>query len=207
MGSACLPVGGTILESGSSHAPEVLPCRSCGFWVSQVPSSLRSSLPWARRCTSGWFPSRGRCWPCWLGQTAGILRAVLPVRHAGLRLGDPGAGAGPVGGPAGHLGAVRRVPAFADLVDELKADLLDETGIDFDTELMPWIGPEISAALLGFDAERQEPVAVAVIGVRDENAAAAFLAKWREYMAEQSSIEFGAGSHRGFDTWVADYAR
>ena len=97
-------------------------------------------------------------------------------------------------------------PAFADLFDELRDEFEDDTGIDFETEVMPWIGPEISAALIDFDAEQESPTAAAAIGVRDREAAAAFLTKWREYMAEESGADFQAGSHRGVDTWVDEDA-
>ena len=97
-------------------------------------------------------------------------------------------------------------PAFAELVDELKLELTKDTGIDFDSEVVPWVGPEISAGLLEFDIEREAAVAVAMIGVRDREAAAAFLNKWREYMKEESDAAFVAGSHRGIDTWVDENA-
>ncbi len=97
-------------------------------------------------------------------------------------------------------------PAFTDLIDELREEFEDDTGINFEMEVMPWIGPEISAALTDFDAEQETPTAVAAIGVRDQDAAAAFLTKWRDYMAEESGADFEAGSHRGVDTWVDEDA-
>lgn len=95
-------------------------------------------------------------------------------------------------------------PAFTDLIDELREEFEDDTGINFEMEVMPWIGPEISAALTDFDAEQETPTAVAAIGVRDQDAAAAFLTKWRDYMAEESGADFEAGSHRGVDIWVGE---
>ncbi len=97
-------------------------------------------------------------------------------------------------------------PAFTDLIDELREEFEDDTGIDFEMEVMPWIGPEISAALIDFDAERETPTAVAAIGVRDQDAATAFLTKWRDYMAEEYGADFEAGSHRGVDTWIDEDA-
>ena len=97
-------------------------------------------------------------------------------------------------------------PAFTDLIDELREEFEDDTGINFEMEVMPWIGPEISAALTDFDAEQETPTAVAAIGVRDQDAADAFLTKWRDYMAEESGADFEAGSHRGVDTWVDEDA-
>ena len=104
----------------------------------------------------------------------------------------------------GIWGRFEDYPAFQDMIKELKNDFNRESDIDFDTEVMPWIGPEISVALLAI--EEEEPSAVATIGVRDSKAAAAFLNKWREYMAEESDADFQAGSHRGVDIWVDDDA-
>ena len=97
-------------------------------------------------------------------------------------------------------------PAFADLVDELKRDLAEDTGIDFDADVASWVGPEISAGLLEFDIEGEAPVAVVMIDVRDRDTAAAFLTKWRGYMAREFGAEFAEGSHRGVNTWVAEEA-
>ena len=37
---------------------------------------------------------------------------------------------------------------FTDLIDELRDEFEDDTGIDFEMEVMPWIGPEIAAAVI-----------------------------------------------------------
>lgn len=106
-------------------------------------------------------------------------------------------------------------PAFADFIDETREEFEDETGIDFETEVQPWIGPEVGAAVMvtgeiewesieesDFD-ELLEVFSVGVtVGVRDEDAAADFLVKWLEYMSIESGADFADGSHRGFDTWV-----
>lgn len=97
-------------------------------------------------------------------------------------------------------------PAFADLIDELRDEFEEDTGIDFEMEVMPWIGPEISAALLDIDVKQEEAVVAAAIGVRDKDAAAAFLTKWRKEMTEETGADFAVGTHRGFDTWVDEDA-
>ena len=103
-------------------------------------------------------------------------------------------------------GQFNEYPTFTDLIDELRDEFEDDTGIDFEMEVMPWIGSEISAALIDFDAEQETPTAAAAIGVRDQEAAAAFLTKWLEYMAGESGADFQAGSHRGVDIWVDENA-
>ena len=107
-------------------------------------------------------------------------------------------------------------PAFRDLADELKTEFTEETGIDFEAEIAPWVGPEIAAAVIEIDGkgialddglEAWDNVTIALtIGVRDKDAAADFLGKWLEYMAEESDGDFNSGSHRGFDTWVDEDA-
>lgn len=103
-------------------------------------------------------------------------------------------------------GRFNEYPALADLVDELKRELADDTGIDFETEVMPWIGPEVAGAVLGAGIDQDAPSAVVTIGVRDDDAAENFLAKWREYMTGETDADFIADSHRGFDIWVDDVA-
>ena len=115
-------------------------------------------------------------------------------------------------------GRFNEYPAFADLIDELRDEFEDDTGIDFETEVMPWIGPEIAAAVIevrlsdggiSFDdgVETWEGVSAAVtVGVRDEDAAAEFLSKWLEYMEGETDANFRSGSHGGYDTWVDENA-
>ena len=96
---------------------------------------------------------------------------------------------------------------FRRLIDEWQDDIAEETGIDFESDVMPWIGPEIGAAVIEADMSSWDDTTVAVTaGVRDREAAAAFLVKWREYMTEDLDADFAAGSHRGYNTWVDESA-
>lgn len=110
-------------------------------------------------------------------------------------------------------------PAFTDFVDEMREDFEDETGIDFEAEVQPWIGPEIGAAVIKIENIAEHGLALddglevwenitlaATIGVRDEDAAAGFLDKWRRYMSMESGANFSDGEYRGFDTWIDDGA-
>ena len=111
-------------------------------------------------------------------------------------------------GQVGEMEAIwerfNEYPGFRDLVDELKIDFLTETGINVEEEVMPWIGPEISAGLIDFDFDQESPTAAITIQVRDEDAAKNFLEKWREYMQDETGAEFDTGSHRGATTWADD---
>ncbi len=115
-------------------------------------------------------------------------------------------------------GQFNEYPAFTDLIDELRDQFEYRTEIDFETEVMPWIGPEIAAAVIevklseggiGFDdgVETWEGVSAAVtVEVRDEDAAAEFLSKWLESMERETGANFRSGSHDGYDTWVDENA-
>ena len=46
-----------------------------------------------------------------------------------------------------------------------------------------------------------------MVGVRDRDAAAGFLAKWRGYVAQEFGAEFAEGYYRGIDTWVDEDAQ
>ena len=89
--------------------------------------------------------------------------------------------------------------AFEDLLDQLEDDADDEADIDLEDDLMPWIGPSISVALLDRD---EDDSFAAVIGVRDEGAAEDFLDKWRDYMEDEERADFQKDSDDGFDIWA-----
>ena len=106
-------------------------------------------------------------------------------------------------------------PAFAEAVDEWRQDFTDETGLDFDEDVMSWLGLEIGAAVVEVDdiagagmafddgLEAWDSVSIAAtIGVRDHDAAADFLGQWLAYVSVESYANFAQGSYRGFDTWV-----
>jgi len=111
---------------------------------------------------------------------------------------------GQVGDMEEIWGRFNEYPGFRDLVDEMKLEFLTETGIDFDQDVLPWAGPEISAGLIGFDVDQELPVAAITIQVRDEDTARTFMDKWREYMEDETGAQFDTGSHRGNTTWVDD---
>ena len=111
---------------------------------------------------------------------------------------------GQVGDMEEIWGRFNEYPGFRDLVDELKIDFLTETGIDLEEDILPWIGPEISAGLIDFDLDQELPIAAITIQVRDEDAARTFIEKWRGYMEDETGAQFDTGSHRGNATWVDD---
>ena len=95
---------------------------------------------------------------------------------------------------------------FRRLIDEFQDGFEDETGIDFERDVMPWIGPDASAALIDFNVRREELIVAATIGIRDEVAARDFLAEWLDYIEDSEGVDFDRDSYKGFDTWADESA-
>ena len=88
---------------------------------------------------------------------------------------------------------------FHDAVQDLLDELREETNIDFEEDILPWIGPDMSAALL--DIGSFDPSAVAIVGVRDASAAADFMDLLIDYGEEEGS-DFIDDSEGDFDIWL-----
>lgn len=93
-------------------------------------------------------------------------------------------------------------PVFEDWLDEIQDDFEDETGIDFDADVQPWIGVDFSAALIDFDVDDEEIDAAATIAVRDSEAAAEFLDDWLDYLEDESGSDFDRDSSGDFEIWI-----
>ena len=95
---------------------------------------------------------------------------------------------------------------FRRLIDEAQDGFEDETGIDVEREVMPWIGPDASAAFIDFNFRREELIVAATIGVRDQDAARDFLDEWLEYMEDSEGADFDRDSYKDFDIWADESA-
>ena len=94
--------------------------------------------------------------------------------------------------------------AFEDWWDDLQADFEDETGIDFENDVQPWIGPDVSVGLMGYDDSLGTFEAAITIGVRDHGAAEDFVDDLLEYLESSEGADFEDDSYEGFDIWVDD---
>ena len=90
---------------------------------------------------------------------------------------------------------------FHDAVQDVLDELREETDIDFEEDVLPWIGPDMSAALL--DVRSDNPSAVAIVGVRDAEAAADFMDLLIGY-AEDEGSDFIDDSEGDFDIWLEE---
>ena len=93
---------------------------------------------------------------------------------------------------------------FEDWLDEIQDYFEEETGADFDADVQPWIGVDFSAALIGFDVDREEIDATATIAVRDGEAAAEFMDNWLDYMEDETGSVFDRDSSGEFEIWIAE---
>ena len=90
---------------------------------------------------------------------------------------------------------------FQDGLEEILEDMEDESGINFEDDVWPWIGPEVSLAVL--DLGRLDTPGVAgIIGVRDHDAASDFLEDFLDYLQDEEGADFDDDTVGDFDVWV-----
>ena len=90
--------------------------------------------------------------------------------------------------------------AFRERYEEAQDDFEDLTGINLETDLLSWVGPEISAGVL--EQQDEEGTIVATLQVRDKNAAILFLDQWMDFLEDTENADFEVDSYLDFDLWV-----
>ena len=90
---------------------------------------------------------------------------------------------------------------FDEFRDRFTDDMESATDIDFENDIAPWIGWDMSAALVDVDPDRESVEFAATAGVRDADAAARFLDEWLDYMADESGADFDLDSYGDFSIW------
>ena len=92
------------------------------------------------------------------------------------------------------------LPKFEEAVDDLLEELEEETGIDFEEDVLPWVGPDLSLGLMNVTEDSGD--VTALIGVKDHIAASGFLQKLVENMREDG-VEFRREDDiHGFEVWA-----
>ena len=91
---------------------------------------------------------------------------------------------------------------FRRRVDDLQDGFEYDSGIDFDQDVEPWIGPDLSVAFIDWDHRLGRPLLAGTIGVREHEAAYEFLQKWLDYMEDEEGADFADDSYQDFDIWV-----
>ena len=92
---------------------------------------------------------------------------------------------------------------FHDAVQDLMDEIEDDTGIYFEEDVLPWIGPDISSALLDASFDK-EPEAVVILGVRDADAAFDFMDDFLFYWEGEEGTIFDEDTEGDFDLWLAE---
>ena len=95
-------------------------------------------------------------------------------------------------------------PKFEEKLDELYEDIEEETGINVEEDLFPWLGPEIAMAIPTFEGIDETPEFVAFIGATDTAAAETFLRKLIAFGEESNGTEYEERVTRGYLTFVVD---
>ena len=95
-------------------------------------------------------------------------------------------------------------PKFEEKLDELYGDIEEETGINVEEDLFPWLGPEIAIAIPTLEGIDETPEFVAFIGATDTAAAESFLRKLIAFAEESNGTEYEDGVTRGYLTFVVD---
>ena len=91
---------------------------------------------------------------------------------------------------------------FREWVDDLEDEVDDETGIDLEDDVLPWVGGEFSAAILDIDRDDGEIEAAATIAVRNRDVAADFLSDWLEYLEDEHDADFDRDTINDYEVWV-----
>ena len=92
------------------------------------------------------------------------------------------------------------LPKFEEEVDELLEELEDETGIDFEEEVLPWIGPDMSLGVMNASGESFD--VVGLVGVKDHGVATDFLHDLLEYMEDEGLELVQEDDIHGFEVWA-----
>ena len=99
---------------------------------------------------------------------------------------------------------LNEMPEFRSMLSDWREEFEEETGVDFQSAVVDWLGPEMSVGLMEYDRTRDEATFGAVVQVRDRDLAEATLDDWLDYMARSEGADFSPDSYRDFDVWESD---
>ena len=108
---------------------------------------------------------------------------------------------------AGQLNQARNVlskletEALREQRDELLDNIEDDTGIHFLDDVTPWLGTDISVAILDADPDALEWIVM--VQVSDRDAAVDFVDDLANYLEDELNVEFDEDEDGGVDLWVA----
>ena len=101
-----------------------------------------------------------------------------------------------------EVGDLLQTDDLIDERDDLMEEVEDETGIHPLDDVTPWLGTDITFAVL--DADEDEVRWVLMVQVSDRDAAADFVEDLLDYIEDEYYTDFDENEMGGADVWVAD---
>ncbi|MYC30424.1 MAG: DUF3352 domain-containing protein [Chloroflexi bacterium] len=86
------------------------------------------------------------------------------------------------------------LPQMEERLEDLQDDVEDESGFKFEEELESWLGAEVSVGLL---EERNRPIIVMTVSVRDFENAQIFMEEWTEHLEDEEGYDFDLEENNG----------
>ena len=90
---------------------------------------------------------------------------------------------------------------FRKEIEDAREEWEEETGINLEEDIRPWLGPDLSAGIVRFDSNDQ-PIAVATVSVLDRQSAEIFLDQLTDYLEDSSGASFVGGTFQNHPTWT-----
>lgn len=91
--------------------------------------------------------------------------------------------------------------SFTNLLEEEKEELEDQTGINFDDDVMPAIGPDLSFGILRFDND-DNPIIAGTVSLRDRDKAEILLEQVLDYLEDEEGALFEKDKYLEFPIWL-----
>lgn len=92
--------------------------------------------------------------------------------------------------------------AFRAWKNEMEDAIWRETGTDVESDLLSWLGAEISIGIIDFDIDSEDLDGAMTVDVRDQDAAKDFLIDWLDYWEEETGANFDRHSSGDFNVWI-----
>ena len=106
----------------------------------------------------------------------------------------------------GMLSRLEDLAEFERLTDEAADDFEDALGLDFENDVMPWLGRSASLALFDFDEIELASEFAAAVEVRDSAAAEDAVEKHIDFSESERGTEFARESDGDFKIWADESA-
>ena len=90
---------------------------------------------------------------------------------------------------------------FRKEIEDAREEWEEETGINLEEDIRPWLGPDLSAGIVRFDSN-DHPITVATVSVLDRQAAEIFLDQLTDHLEDSMGASFDGGDYQNYPTWT-----